>query len=187
MKDKATKKDWIVGIYVSVLLLGPFVAGPILLAKDHILAGILAFVISWGFLCLIAVLRKRKAKKSFYKIQNASARIDIVPVSEEETIRALHENSALTWRGEPSDSFLNQMYNWLNNEGVLKEERLNLYTYDGVLLKQVFGKRKKFGDEEKFMSVFLKDLDINESNERQFSLDRLRTGGRWLDDIVSNS
>ena len=37
------------------------------------------------------------------------------------------------------------------------------------------------------MSIFLKDLDINDSNELQFSTDRLQIGGRWLDDIVGNS
>ena len=187
VKCSTGKKDWFIGIYVIVLLLGPFVAGPILLAKHHVLAGILSFVIPWGCLCLIAVLRKNKAKRSFYKIQNASARFDIIPVSDEETIRALYDNSALTWRGEPSDGFLDHLYNWLNNEGVLKEERLSLYTYDGILMKKVFGKRRQFGDEEKFVSIFLKDLNLTESNTRQFSLDRMQIGGRWMDDIVANS
>ncbi|MBO7650954.1 MAG: hypothetical protein J6S79_09450 [Lachnospiraceae bacterium] len=80
---------------------------------------------------------------------------------------------------------LNRLYNWLNNEGVLKSERLTLYTYTGQELKNAFGK-KRIRTEEKLMSIFLKDLDINESNKLQFSKDRLQIGGRWLDDIVGN-
>lgn len=47
--------------------------------------------------------------------------------------------------------------------------------------------RKRFRTEDKLMSIFLKDPDINDSNELQFSRDRLQVGGRWLDDIVGNS
>lgn len=187
MNTKEKKDNPLYIALVLVLMIGPFIAGPFLFVKKHTLAGILAFVIPWGCLVLIGILRKIKAKRDFYRIKNASALVDIIPVSDEETIRALRDNSALTFRGEPSESFLNLLYNWLNNESVLKEERLNLYTYDGALLKKAVGKRRKFGDEEKFMSVFLKDLDINETNERQFSLDHFKIGGRWLDDIVGNS
>ena len=42
-------------------------------------------------------------------------------------------------------------------------------------------------DEVKLMSIFLKDLNLNDSNMRQFSYDRMEIGGRWLDDIVSNA
>ena len=69
---------------------------------------------------------------------------------------------------------------------MLKSERLNLYTFTGQDLKNAFGKRKRIRAEEKLMSIFLKDLDINESNKLQFSKDRLQIGGRWLDDIVAN-
>ena len=146
------------------------------------------FVIPYLCLCLWGVLRKRKQKKDFYKINDANTRFDIVPVSDTETIKALYENSALTFFIEETDpKLLNWLYNWLNNEGVLKSERLSLYTYTGQDLKNAFGKRKRFRTEDKLMSIFLKDLDINDSNELQFSRDRLQVGGRWLDDIVGNS
>lgn len=188
MKDEVKKSEWVYGIFLSILILGPFVAGPILFVKHRVLAGILSFVIPWGLLFLIAFLRKRRAKKNFYKIPNASTRFDIIPVEDGETIRALYDNSALTWMGEPSDpQLLHFLYNWLNAEGVLKEERLNMYTFDGALLKEVYGKRRRFGDDEKYMSIFLRDLNLNDSNTKQFSLDRMQIGGRWLDDIVDNS
>ncbi|MBO6065580.1 MAG: hypothetical protein J6P36_04085 [Lachnospiraceae bacterium] len=188
MASKEKKDNPVFVAFICILLCGPWVAGPILLGTHHTLAGILAIVIPYSGLALWGVLRKRKQKKDFYKIKDADARFDIVPVSDTETIKALYDNSALTFFVEETDpKLLNWLYNWLNNEGVLKSERLNLYTYTGQDLKNAFGKRKRFRTEDKLMSIFLKDLDINDSNELQFSTDRLQIGGRWLDDIVGNS
>jgi len=188
MGNKEKKDNPVFVAIVCVLLCGPWIAGPILLGTGHILAGILVIVIPYLCLALWGVLRKRKQKKDFYKINDANTRFDIVPVSDTETIKALYENSALTFFIEETDpKLLNWLYNWLNNEGVLKSERLNLYTYTGQDLKNTFGKRKRFRTEDKLMSIFLKDLDINDSNELQFSRDRLQIGGRWLDDIIENA
>ena len=181
------RKDLALGVILTILLLGPFVAGPILLAHGHGVAGILVFVIPYSCLGLAAILRKRTLQKAAYRIPNAHTRFTVIPVTEHETLRDLCGNSALTFFGEPSDKGLDGLYNWLNNEGVLKEDRLNLYTYDGKMLKEVFGTKRQFGDEEKFMSIFLRDLDLNESNKLQFSRNRLTIGGRWLDDIVDNA
>lgn len=189
MMENKEKKDnpFFVAIIVF-LLFGPWVAGPILLCTNHTLAGILTVVIPYSCLALWGVLRKRKQKKDFYKIKAGNTRFDIVPVSDTETIKALYDNSALTFFVEEVDpGLLDWLYNWLNSEGVLKSERLTLYTYSGQDLKNTFGKRKKFRAEEKFMSIFLKDLDINDSNKVRFSMDRLQIGGRWLDDIVGNA
>ncbi|MBO4608578.1 MAG: hypothetical protein J5696_01795 [Lachnospiraceae bacterium] len=188
MDRKETKKDNPFYIaFICILLLGPFIAGPILFVMGKNLAGILAFVIPYLCLALIGVWRKYKLKRDFYKIKDAHTRFDIIPVTDAETLAVLREHSALTFFGEPAEHNLNHLYNWLNNEGVLKEERVKLYTYSGADLKNAFGKRMKIGSEEKFMSIDLTDLNLNDSNTRQFSLDRMQIGGRWLDDIIWNS
>jgi len=187
MQNKEKKDNPFFVAVVCILLVGPWIAGPILFCTDHILAGILVIVIPYLCLTLFGVLRKQKLKRDFYKIKNAHTRFDIVPVTDAETIKALHDNSALTLWGEPTKQDLDRLYNWLNNEGVLNGERLNLYTYSGKELKKAFGRRKKFDDEVKLMSIFLKDLNLNDSNMRQFSYGRMEIGGRWLDDIVSNA
>ncbi|MBO4653726.1 MAG: hypothetical protein J5649_10475 [Lachnospiraceae bacterium] len=186
MDNKEKKDNPFFIALICVLLLGPIIAGTILLSTDHLLAGLLVFVIPYSCLVLWGFLRKYKLKRDFYKIKDAGARFDIVPIDDEETLKALCEGSAITFFGEPSKQGLDMLYNWLNNEGVLKTERLNLYTFSGKDLKNAFGKRKKFDEENKFMSISLKDLDLTDANTRQFSLDRVSIGGRWLDDIVSN-
>ena len=187
MGNKEKKDNPVFVTIIVILLCGPWIAGPVLLCTNHILAGILVIVIPYSCLTLWGVLRKRKQKKDFYKIKDAHTRFDIVPVGDTETIKALYDNSALTFFIEEIDpKLLDWLYNWLNNEGVLKGERLTLYTYTGRELKNAFGK-KRIRVEEKLMSIFLKDLNLNDSNMAQFSMDRLQIGGRWLDDIVENS
>lgn len=188
MEGKEKKDNPLFIALMVIWLLGPIVAGTVLFCMNHLLAGILVIVIPYLCLFLWGVLRKQKQKRDFYKIKDANTRFDIVPISDAETIKALYDNSALTFFIEETDpKLLNWLYNWLNNEGVLKEERVKLYTYSGADLKNAFGKRKKTGSEEKFMSIDLKDLNLNDSNMRQFSLDRLQIGGRWLDDIIENA
>lgn len=187
MENKEKKDNPMFIALMVIWLLGPIVAGTVLFCMNHLLAGILVIVIPYLCLFLWGVLRKRKQKRDFYKIKDAHTRFDIVPVTDAETLAVLREHSALTFFGEPAEQVLNHLYNWMNNEGVLKEERVKLYTYSGADLKNAFGKRKKIGSEEKFMSIDLKDLNLNDSNMRQFSLDRLQIGGRWLDDIVGNA
>ena len=188
MEGKEKKDNPLFIALMVIWLLGPIVAGTVLFCMNHLLAGILVIVIPYLCLFLWGVLRKQKQKRDFYKIKDANTRFDIVPVSDTETIKALYDNSALTFFIEETDpKLLNWLYNWLNNEGVLKSERLTLYTYTGQDLKNAFGKRKRFRTGDKLMSIFLKDLDINDSNKLQFSTDRLQIGGRWLDDIVGNA
>jgi len=53
------------------------------------------------------------------------------------------------------------------------------------MLRQVFD-FSNFDDDIKFLSIFLKDLDINDSNKESFSRAHFSVGSRWLDDIVDN-
>ncbi|MBO4324749.1 MAG: hypothetical protein J5845_05060 [Lachnospiraceae bacterium] len=173
-------------VFVCIMLFGPIVAGTVLLINGQLAGGLLMFLVPVVFFGTVVAVRKHVMKKSFYKIKDAHTRFDVIPVKDYETLEALRDNSALTFWGEPNITDLDKLYNWLNNEGVLKEERLKLYTFDGRSLKNAFQKNN-FGDEERFMSIFLKDLELTEANKRQFSLDRMNIGGRWLDDMIDNA
>ena len=187
MENKDKKNNLFFIVLICIWLIGPFIIGTVLLVTDHVVGGVLVYVIPYGCLVGLTLWKKKKQKNEFYKIKDGSKRFDIVPVSDPETIRALYDDSALAFFVEEIDpELLNRLYNWLNNEGVLKSERLNLYTFCGQNLKNAFGESTRIRSEEKLISIFLKDLDINDSNKKQFSQDRLQIGGRWLDDIVEN-
>lgn len=62
---------------------------------------------------------------------------------------------------------------------------LNLYTFNGNMLKKTFP-YSRYADDEKFMCIFLKDLELNDSNIQSFSTEHFSIGSRWLDDIIDN-
>ena len=184
-KNEGDKKKQIMhDIFVSIMIFSPIIISPILIAAfNQTLIGILLMIICWG---LLAAINKRKnINKTFYKIKDAHTKFNIINVDNEKIIKELYEDSALTFMAEPSDRLLDFIFNWLNNEDVLNSDSLNLYVFDGKLLKSTF-EFSKVSNNMKFMSIFNKDLDINETNIKKFSHDHFQVKARWLDDIVNN-
>ena len=96
----------------------------------------------------------------YHQIKNAHTNFQITEVNDDDTIKALYENSALTFFMEPNSLFLDFLYNWFNYEGVIKENNIKLYVYNGKKLKNVY-KYSRVNDSLPLMSIFLKDLNIN--------------------------
>ena len=137
-------------------------------------------------MCVITgIINRKRINKEFYKIKNAHTKFNLINVNDENIINELYKNSALTFIAEPNSELLDFIFNWLNNENVLKSDSLNLYAFNGHMLKQVFN-HSRWEDNTKFLSIFLKDLDINDSNQVSFARAHFSVGSRWLDDIVDN-
>ena len=159
-EDKKRQKTH--DIFVSIMIFVPIIISPILIGFNQTLIGILLMIICWGLLFIIGTNRRKNITKGFYKIKDAHTKFNIINVDNENTIKELYEDSALTFMAETSDRLLDFIYNWLNNENVLKSDSLNLYVFDGKLLKSVYDFCKVSND-IKFISIFNKDLDINEA------------------------
>lgn len=127
------KKDLMLGVLVSLLLVGPIIAGPILFTYDHVVAGILVFVIPYSALALMLILLKVKKNKVVNTFPEAHKNFNIIPLTDPEILCDLYMNSALTFLGGTTEKGLDILYNWLGSERVLKGSRVNLYTYDGKL------------------------------------------------------
>ena len=165
----------------------PLIASPVIIAVfNELLLGIFLFVICYGLLVVIAIYKRKNITRKFYKIKNAHNRFKIIEVLDENIIRELYDDSALTFVAEPSDKLLDFIFNWLNNEGVLETEELYLYTFNGELLNNVFDSNY-IPNNMKFMSIFNKDLNINNENVKSYSIAHFQVKARWLDDIVNNS
>ena len=180
-KKKQKKYD----ILMSILILSPIIIAPILMSFNNYILGISIMVLCWGMCVIIGINKRKQINKKFYKIENAHTKFNIVNVDDKNIIKDLYNNSALTFISEPSNELLDFIFNWLNNENVLNSDSLNLYVFNGHMLKQVFD-YSRYDDDIKFLSIFLKDLDINDSNKESFSRAHLSVGSRWLDDIVDN-
>jgi len=183
--EEDKKKQKMYDIFITIMIFVPIIISPILIGFNQTLIGILLIIICWGLLFIIGTNRRKNITKGFYKIKDAHTKFNIINVNDEKTIKELYDDSALTFIVEPSNRLLDFIFNWLNNENVLKSDSLNLYVFDGKLLKSVYD-FCKVSDNMTFMSIFNKDLDINETNIKKFSYNHFQVKSRWLDDIVNN-
>ena len=183
--DEDSKKQKIYDILIAILILSPIIITSLLMAFNYYLLGIAIIVLCWGMCAIIGINKRKQINKAFYKIENAYTKFNMLNVEDVSVIKELYKDSALTFNAEPSNELLNFIFNWLNNENVLKSESLNIYVFNGYMLRQVFD-FSNYDDDIKFLSIFLKDLDINDSNIESFSRAHFSVGSRWLDDIVDN-
>lgn len=172
-------------IVMGILILSPIFISAILIALGYKILGVSILVLCWGLVAIIGINKGKQINKKFYKIKNAHTRFNIVNVNDANIIKELYDDPALTFFAGPDDELLDFIFNWLNNEGVLKSDSLNIYAFDGHMLKQAFS-HIRWEDEARFLSIFLKDLNINDSNKVSFAKAHFVVGSRWLDDVVDN-
>ncbi len=183
--EEEKKKQKRYDILMAFLILSPIIFSSILMSFKYYLFGISYLILCWGLCVIIGVNKRKQINKKFYKIENAHTKFNLINVDDENTIKELYKDSALTFIAEPSNDLLDFIFNWLNNENVIKSESLNLYVFNGHMLRQAFD-YSRYDDDIKFLSIFLKDLDLNDSNMDSFSKSHFLVGSRWLDDIVDN-
>lgn len=181
-EDNRAQKKY--DIIFSILILVPLFVSSVLVFFNHLLIGLLVLGICWALCFILSTFKKKNKVNEFYKIKDAHNKFNIVNVNDENIIKELYNNSALTFIAKPNDELLNFIYNWLYNEKVLKSDSLNAYIFDGYMLKKVF-EFSRFDDNTSFICIFNRDLNINETN-KSFYRNHSLVGSRWLDDIIDN-
>lgn len=188
MVNKLKEKNKAYGVIMGILLVAPMIIGPVLIAIGFKLIGVLSMLIPWTIFIIVALNKRKSLINNFYKIKNARAKVNLVEANIN-TIRELYNNSALAifsiQDNEYNNTIIEFLYNLLNNCGVLKTENLNVYTFNGNTLKQAFD-FTRYEEGNIFITVFLKDLNINESNQAEFVNNARYFAIRWLDDVVDN-
>ena len=142
------------------MVLVPFIIAIVAISLGNWLIASAILVVCYSLLGVIGFYKRKEAVNNFYKIKDAHTKFHIINVSDEKIVKDLYNNSALTFPLELDEVFLDFIYNWLNFEKVLKEDFLNLYVFSGTELKKAFG-LMHVSDNAKFMSIFLKDLNLN--------------------------
>jgi len=183
--DEEIKKQKRYDIVMGTLILLPIFLLGIFAAFDCALLGIIIVFLSWILVFIVGTNKRKRIVKRFYKIKDAYQKCKVMDANSN-IIKELYNDSALTFITELNDELLNFIYNWLNNEKVLKNELLNVYIFNGKMLKNTFNDIN-MEDDIKFISIFLKDLNINNDNISNFSKAHFTIGARWLSDIVDNS
>lgn len=181
--DIDNKKQKRYDILLSILILAPIFIVPTIIALGYTMIGILILVVCYTLVAIIGINKRKNINKRFYKIKNAYKNIKLNNIADEKIINELYDNSALTFIINPSNELFNFIYNWLNNNKLLKEEILNIYMFDGKTIKDIFN-YNDINEQIVFLCIFLKDLNLSNSNLKQFSKERYAAGVKYLDEII---
>lgn len=182
--EEEKRKDQNYALLICVLAMGPFtLLLPLAYYKMFIPAVVIA-LFAWTTLGFVIYFKRKNIFANFYRVENAEDKVEVIKVEDFSLLDALHNSSALTFLEEPHPMMLRFIYNWLNNSGLLKEEKLKVYTLTGKDMRDRFG--CNMDTWESLISISLDDLNITEKNQTRFVKEHLIVGADWLDDIVSN-
>lgn len=172
-------------VLIVILIFLPIVTSPILMGVFNQKAlGIIVIIISLALLIILAIIRKKIIKSSFYKIKDVEQRCKVIEVRNLTTLKFLYETSALTIIEKPEPRLLNILYNWLNNMQAIAVEELPIYTFEAKKLKEEFN-YSGIPDKYKIICISSKDLNLNDDNLKIFGEQHF-IFGRYLDDIIDN-
>lgn len=158
----------------------------ILFILDKIFIGFTVLFIGYGIIIFIGINKRKKILNNFFRVKEAHKNINFIKTTNEEILKFLYEDSALTFVAEETDKYIDEyldfIYNWLNNQNALKDKMLNLYVFNGKLLKKVY-KIYSYSDDINFFCMSLNELNLKNN---KVSEGHLIVGLRWLDDIINN-
>lgn len=173
----------IVIIVISILL--PVIIGGVI-AFSNLLLGLTIMFVMYAVLVILGLaIGKKRTVKKFIEISNGYEKFRFKDITDSKIIIDLKNESALTFFGNLDKNDLNFIYNWLYKVGVVNDEEINIYIFNGNQLKSVYAK-SNFDKDIVCNCIAIKELNLNDSNIKLFSSTHFDVGARWLDDVVSN-
>lgn len=183
--DEQLNKQKKYEIFMGIMIVLPLVIAMILFILSNAFIAFTVLFIGYGITVIFGINKRKKTLNDFFKIKEAHKNINIIKTTDEGILKSLYESDAFTFVGQLDDKYLDFVYNWLNNQKVLKDKILNLYVFNGNLLRDAF-KINKYSDKVLFSCISLKELDLKVVDIKKFSEGHFIIGSRWLDDIIDN-
>lgn len=184
--DDELNKQKKYGIFMGAMIILTLIISIILFILDKIFIGFTVSFIGYGITIFIGINKRKKILNNFFRVKEAHKNINFIKTTNEEILKFLYEDSALTFVAEETDKYIDEyldfIYNWLNNQNALKDKMLNLYVFNGKLLKKVY-KIYSYSDDINFFCISLNELNLKNN---KVSEGHLIVGLRWLDDIINN-
>ena len=115
------------------------------------------------FVASLPDLREKIKISRFYKMENGELGFNFIESVQESELDELKEKNAFIIYEENNNIMLNFMYNWLNNNDLLKNIKINSYILDKKKLCKKF-KVKTFTTSQKVICINFKDLNITPKN-----------------------
>ncbi len=184
--EKGNKLGYIIGFTLVGIAILAAVAMLVVGEEISMLLGIVIFILSFYFDALLFKIYRKSIISKFYKVKNAYEKIRILEVKDTAFLDELYKDSSLTFAIKPDVEFLNFIYNWLNNKGLLKEECVNLFVVTGKDIREKY-ESILIDDNDVLLCIMMGDLSFNEENSKDFSQQRFIVGGRYFDILVDKS
>ena len=185
--NQKNKQQRIYEILICVLILLPIIAIIILSVLGKLAIGIIILVICFLLIAILFIARKKLILSSFYKVKDARKNCNIIKVNDLSLLEKMYNESALTTMSAENlveQSYLDIMYNWLNNLGTIKKEKLDIYTFTGKEIKAKYG--FNVGNKINVVCIPLGQLNINDDNLKQLGEQHFIFKTRYFDDVIDN-
>ena len=185
--DQKNTQQRIYEILICVLIFLPIITIIILVALGKTTIGIIILAICLVLLAILCITRKKLILSSFYKVKDAHKNCNIIKVNDLLLLEKMYNESALTTMSAENliePSYLNIMYNWLNNLGTIKNEKLDIYTFTGKEIKEKYG--FNVGNKINVVCVPLGQLNINDENLKKLGEQHFMFKTRYFDDMIDN-
>lgn len=102
---------------------------------------------------------KNRIVQDLLNLYDFDDKIHIVAVTDSYQLDELYKENAITFKATPSIKVLSFLYNLLNNENLIKKERLDVYTLYGEDLKKKYD-CKEIDDKLPFVCILKEDLNF---------------------------
>lgn len=185
--NQKNKQQRIYEILICVLIFLPIIAIIILSVLGKIAIGIIILVICFLLLAILFITRKKLILSSFYKVKDAHKNCNIIKVNDLSLLEKMYNESALTTMSAENlvePSYLDIMYNWLNNLETIKNEKLDIYTFTGKEIKEKYG--FNVGNKINVICIPLGQLNVNDDNLKQLGEQHFMFKTRYFDDMINN-
>ena len=132
------------------------------------------------------IWNRGRVYREFFRIKHGEKYFKIVNLEAESHLKELEKKSALTCIGEPTDEWLNFIYNWLYFFNAIEKGKIvTIYTYKGSLIKNAFNE-ERLSDNEPLFTIEPNDYNPPEEEKTNFYRTHFDVGCRYLDDIINN-
>lgn len=185
--DQKNTKQRIYEVLICILIFLPIVTTIILVALGKTAIGIIILAICLALLAILFITRKKLILSSFYKVKDAYKKCNIIKVNDVLLLEKMYNESALTTMSAQNliePSYLNIMYNWLNNLRTIKNDKLDIYTFTGKEIKEKYG--FNVGNKINVVCVPLGQLNINDENLKKLGEQHFIFKTRFFDDMIDN-
>lgn len=185
--NQKNKQQRIYEILICILIFLPIIAIIILSVLGKTAIGIVILAICFLLLAILFITRKKLILSNFYKVKDAYKNCNVIKVNDLSLLEKMYNESALTTMSAENliePSYLDIMYNWLNNLGTIKNEILDIYTFTGKEIKEKYG--FNVGNKINIVCIPLGQLNVNDDNLKQLGEQHFMFKTRYFDDIIDS-